>query len=113
MKTHSLYPLFFCLFMIFGLGLAWAQAPSPKVTGVAPLTAKVGDQITLSGENLSKGAVKAVYISNDKEDFRATIVSQAADKIVITVPAVKPGTYNPSIEVGNSIFIQAIPLQIE
>ena len=99
--------------MIVVLPLAWAQAPSPKVTGVAPLEAKVGDEITLTGENLGKGVVKAVYVSDDKEDFRATIVSQSADQIVIKVPAVKPGTYNPSIEVEKTLYIQAIPLKIE
>ena len=112
MKTHAVYICLLCLLLAFALPLARAQA-GPKVTSVAPLEAKVGDELTLSGENLGKAAVKAVYISNDKEDFRATIVSQSADKIVIKVPAVKPGTYNPSIEVEKSLLIQAIPLQIQ
>jgi 5-methylthioribose kinase len=113
MKTHALCVFFLCLFLIAALPSAWAQAPGPKITSVAPLEAKVGDEITLLGENLGKGAVKAVYISDDKEDFRATVLSQAADKIVIKVPAVKPGTYNPSIEVEKALLIQAIPLKIQ
>jgi len=114
MKTHALYIFFLCLFLsVTGLPLARAQAPSPKITSVAPLEAKVGDEVTLVEEKLGKGAVKAVYISSDKEDFRASIVSQSADKIVIKVPTVKPGTYNPSIEVEKALLIQAIPLTIQ
>ena len=113
MKGHVFYIFFLCLLLIAGLSLAWAQAPSPKITSVEPLEAKVGDEVTLSGENLGKSSVKAVYISDDKEDFKATIVSQSADKIVIKIPTVKPGTYNPSIEVEKTLLIQAIPLKIQ
>jgi hypothetical protein len=35
-------------------------------------------------------------------------VNQAAEKVSIRVPAVKPGDYNVSIQVGNNIFIQPI-----
>src|SRR5579872_7602538 len=49
---------------------------SPKITGVAPATGKVNDSVTLTGENLGKDSVSAVFLSDDKDDFKATLVEQ-------------------------------------
>jgi len=84
-----------------------------RVTGVDPANGKSNDTITVSGENLGKGHVAAVFLSDDKDDFKATIVSQEADKIVIKVPAVKPGSYNISIQAANAILIQPIKFTVE
>ena len=81
-----------------------AQA-GPHVTGVDPTSGKVNDTVTVSGENLGKDGVAAVFLSDDKSDFKATIVEQAADKIIVKVPQVKPGGYNFSIQVGDNILI--------
>jgi hypothetical protein len=79
-----------------------------RVTGVDPATGKANDIVTVAGENLGKGKVSAVFLSDEKDDHKASVVSQQADKIVIKVPDVKPGSYNVSIQTGNSIFIQPI-----
>lgn len=79
-----------------------------RVTGVDPATGKANDIVTVAGENLGKGKVSAVFLSDEKDDHKASVVSQEADKIVIKVPDVKPGSYNVSIQTGNSIFIQPI-----
>ena len=92
--------------------LAFAQA-APKVTGVEPATGKVNDSVTVSGANLAKDSVTAVFLSDDKSDFKATMVSQAADKIVLKVPQVKPGGYNVSIQVGNGILIEPVRFTVE
>ena len=84
-----------------------------RVTGVDPANGKSNDTITISGENLGKAHVAAVFLSDDKDDFKATIVSQGADKIVIKVPAVKPGSYNISIQAANAILIQPIKFTVE
>jgi hypothetical protein len=113
MKPRSLYIFFFCLFITMALQTGWAQSHNSIVSSAAPVTAKAGGEITLTGEDLGKEAVKKVYLSSATEDFPAVIVSQSADRIVITVPELKPGTYNPSIQVGNTIRIQSIPIRIE
>jgi hypothetical protein len=90
----------------------WAQG-SPRVTGVDPATAKVGGNITVKGENLTKENVAAVFVSNSSDDFPAIIVEQAGTKIVVKVPKVKAGDYNISIQVKADILIQPIRLTVQ
>jgi IPT/TIG domain len=84
-----------------------------RVTGVDPASGKANDIVTVAGENLGKGKVSAVFLSDDKDDHRASVVSQEADKIVIKVPDVKPGGYNVSVQTGNAIFIQPIRFTVQ
>ena len=94
-------------------GFLVAQDSSPRVTSVDPATGKVSDEITASGENLDKAHVSAVFLSDEKDDHKATVVTQAADKIVLKVPAVRPGDYNVSIQSGNSILIQPVRFTVQ
>jgi IPT/TIG domain len=84
-----------------------------RVTGVDPATGKANDIVTVAGENLEKKNVSAVFLSDDKDDHRASVVSQETDKIVIKVPEVKPGEYNVSIQAGNAIFIQPVRFTVQ
>ena len=92
--------------------LAFPQT-SPKITGVDPEMGKVNDNITVSGANLAKDSVAAIFLSDDKMDYKATIVQQGADKIVMKVPQVKPGSYNVSIQVGNGILIEPVRFTVQ
>jgi hypothetical protein len=92
--------------------LVFAQA-SPRVTGVEPSASKVGDSVTVTGENLGKDSVSAVFLSDDKIDYKATLVEQSAGKIVMKVPQVKPGDYNVSIQVGNKILIEPVKFKVQ
>ncbi len=86
---------------------------TPKVTGVDPASGKVNDSVTVMGESLDKGSVVGVFLSDDKMDYKATIVNQAADKIVMKIPQVKPGGYNISIQVGNGILIEPVRFTVQ
>ena len=107
------------LFLLAGMVLAGLSIPASlaqdvvRVTGVDPATGKANDIVTVAGQNLGKGKVSAVFLSDDKDDHKASVVSQEADKIVIKVPDVKPGSYNVSIQTGNSIFIQPIRFLVQ
>jgi hypothetical protein len=90
-----------------------AQDTAARVTGVDPATGKANDVVTVAGENLGKAKVSAIFLSDEKDDHKATVVSQEADKIVIKVPSVKPGDYNVSIQTGNSIFIQPVRFTVQ
>lgn len=90
-----------------------AAQVAARVTGVDPASGKANDIVTIAGENLEKSHVSAVFLSDDKDDHKASVVSQQADKIVIKVPDVKPGDYNVSIQAGNSIFIQPIKFTVQ
>lgn len=84
-----------------------------KITSVDPATGKVNDTITLTGENLGNGSVSGVFLSDDKNDYKATLVNQSAEKIVIKVPQVKPGGYNVSIQVGTQILIEPVRFTVQ
>ena len=43
----------------------------PRVMGVDPSSGKVNDTVTVAGENLGKGTVSAVFLSDDKADYKA------------------------------------------
>lgn len=90
----------------------WGQG-SPKVTGTEPAKAKVDSNLTVMGENLGKELVTSVFLSDDAMDYKATVVEQAATKIVMKIPQVKPGPYNVSVQVGNNILIQPIRITVE
>ena len=92
--------------------MLWAQA-SPKITTVAPETAKVGGSLTVNGENLGKEVVEAVYFSDDAKDYKAEISEQSATKVVVKIPELKAGPYNLAVKVGDNIFIQPTRVTIE
>jgi hypothetical protein len=86
---------------------------SPQVTGVDPASGKVNDSVAVSGSNIGKEAVSAVYFSDDKNDYRATVVDQSDDKITLKVPQVKAGNYNISIQVGDKLFIKPVKFKVQ
>ena len=86
---------------------------APHVSGVDPASGKVSDNVTVSGDNLGKESVVGVFLSDDKSDFKATLVNQAADKIVVKIPEVKAGAYNISIQVGDKILILPVKFKVE
>jgi hypothetical protein len=92
--------------------LAIAQG-APQITGVDPVEGKANDTVTVSGNNLGKASVSSVYLSNDKDDFKATIVDQGDDKITMKVPQVKPGDYNVSLQVGDKLFIKPVKFKVQ
>lgn len=97
---------------VFLAPLIFAQ-DAPQVTGVDPSSGKVNDTVTVTGQNLGKDSVSSVFLSDDKSDYKATIVEQTAEQIVVKVPQVKPGNYNLSIQVGNKIFIKPVRFKVE
>ena len=98
--------------IIFVSSLVVAQN-APQVTGVDPASGKVNDTVTVSGNNLGKASVSSVYLSDEKNDYKATIVEQSDEKISLKVPQVKPGDYNISILVGDKLFIKPVKFKVE
>jgi hypothetical protein len=92
--------------------LAVAQN-APQVTGVDPDSGKVNDTVTVSGSNLGKATVSSVFLSDEKNDYKAVIVEQSDDKITMKVPQVKPGDYNVSVQVGDKLFIKPVKFKVE
>ena len=92
--------------------LAVAQN-APQITGVDPASGKVNDTVTVSGTDLGKASVASVFLSDDKNDYKAAIVEQSDDKITVKVPQVKPGSYNVSLQVGDKLFIKPVKFTVE
>lgn len=65
--------------------LVFAQG-APRVTTVEPSSGKVNDNITLTGDHLGKDSVSVVFLSDEKDDFKAVVVEQTDNKIIIKVP---------------------------
>jgi len=78
-----------------------------------PSSGKVNDSVTLTGVNLGKGSVSDVFLSDDKDDYKATIVEQADQRIVMKVPQVKPGNYNVSVEAADKILIMPVRFTVQ
>jgi IPT/TIG domain len=85
-----------------------AQGTVPRITAVTPGAGKTDDSITITGQNLGKDKVAAVFLSDAKLDHKVVVVDQEATKIVIKVPALKPGDYNVSVQEGAAIYIQPV-----
>lgn len=99
---------------VFAIALMPATAQTnSRITAVDPGTGKVNDSVTVTGEALSKSTVSGIFLSDDQNDHKATIVDQEAGKIVFKVPEVKAGPYNVSIQVGNSLLIQPVRFTVE
>jgi hypothetical protein len=96
------------LLALFLVPVLFAQNAA-KVTALDPTMGKVNDTVTITGENLGKDNVVGVFLSDDKDDFKATLVDQAANKIIMKVPQTKAGGYNISIQVKDRILI--LPLK--
>jgi hypothetical protein len=103
--------LFLATVVLFS-SLAVAQN-APQVTGVDPESGKVNDTVTVSGSNLGKANVSSVFLSDDKNDYKAVIVDQSDDKITLKVPQVKAGDYNISVQVGDKLFIKPVKFKVE
>lgn len=96
----------------FALLPATAQTNS-RITAVDPTSGKVNDTVTVTGDSLGKTVVSGVFLSDDTNDHKATIVDQEASKIVFKVPQVKAGDYNVSIQVGSSLLIQPVRFTVQ
>jgi len=107
------------VFMMFPVLLP-AQDTFPRMTTVEPATAKVGDVVTVAGENLDKNNVAEVFLTDNKNDFRVEMTEQAAANIKFKVPdSVKPGKFSLVIRTpGTSAnpakeYVQPVKVTVE
>ena len=87
----------------------------PKCTAVDPDTAKAGDTVNVTCENVSKSTVADVYLTDGKDDTKVAVMERTADKIKFTVPAMKPGRYHIALLTANksSMIEQPVALTVE
>src|SRR6185503_16033999 len=67
--------------------LVLAQVTMPQMQTLEPASAKAGDVVTVTGENLDQNIVAALYLTNGKEDFKTEITEQTATVIKFKIPS--------------------------
>ncbi len=87
----------------------------PRCTSLDPDTAKVGDTISVKGENLDKKSTGDLFLTADNKDTKVAISEQSETEIKFKVPQVKAGRYHLSILTANkaNIIEQPVVLTIE
>jgi hypothetical protein len=66
----------------------------PRCTAVDPDTAKAGDMVNITCENVDKGAFAGVYLTDGNNDTKLAVKEQTPVKITFQVPSMKPGRYH-------------------
>ncbi len=114
MKTWSLalWPSAALWFVLAG---TLAAEGLPKCTAVDPDTAKSGDTINVTCENVDKTTVADLYLTDGKDDTKIDVMERAADKIKFQVPKIKPGRYHIAFTTANkaSFVEQPVVLTVE
>ena len=109
--------LSFLLPLIAAAGLvALAQEAMPRMTTVEPYSGKVGDVITITGENLDKGNVAKVFLIDDKNDLPCEVTDQTATSIKVKIPAKAAGRMAFMIRTGGKEprdIVQPVKVSIE
>jgi hypothetical protein len=84
-------------------------APTPLMRTVEPGSAKVGTEVTVTGQNLGKELVAEVYLTLGKASYKVELVGQENTELKFKVPAnVPPAAYRLTVLVKG-----AVPLLIE
>jgi hypothetical protein len=96
-------------------GALWGFQGYPKCTAVDPDTAKTGDTVNVTCENVSKSTVADVYLTDGKADTKVAVMDRTADKITFQVPQIKPGRYHIALLTANkaSMIEQPVALTVE
>lgn len=94
--------------------LAAFQGP-PRCTAVDPDTAKVGDMVNITCENVDKAAFAGLYLTDGTNDTKIAVKDKTAVKITFQVPTIKPGRYHLAFLSANkaSMVEQPIVLTVQ
>jgi hypothetical protein len=81
-------------FLVPALVSARDPQPTPLIRVVEPATAKAGEEVTVTGDNLGKDLVLEVYLTDRTDKTKVAVIEQNATTIKFKVPAsIKPGKY--------------------
>src|SRR5215467_10929394 len=110
MKLSFIVPL-----LMAGL-VAWAQDTMPRMSSVEPGNGKIGDVVTVAGENLDKANVTKVYLTDRKNDLECEVTEQTATAIKLKIPQKATGRMWIMILTGGKeakLIEQPVKLTIE
>jgi hypothetical protein len=85
---------FAAVFLVTAVIPVVSRAQTPTMTTVDPTFGKSGDTLIVTGNNLDRSHVAALYLTDEKTDIKLAIVEQTATSIKFTIPpGVKPGDF--------------------
>jgi hypothetical protein len=115
MKTWLTALLLTSALLVTVSGALWAFQGYPRCTAVDPDTAKTGDMVNITCENVTKANVADLYLTDGKDDTKIAIMDHTADKIKFQVPRLKPGRYHVAFLTANkaSMIEQPVVLTVE
>lgn len=94
MRLSFIIPLLLAL-LLFTPQMGSAQTATPRLVTVDPVSAKAGEPVSVTGENLDKSSVVELYLTDGKNDIKVPMTEQSATAIKFTVPpAAKTGRYS-------------------
>ncbi len=87
----------------------------PRCTAVDPDTAKTGDTVNATCENVNKTTVADMYLTDGKDDTKVAVMEHTDDKVKFQVPRIKPGRYHLAFLTANkaSMIEQPVALTVE
>lgn len=84
--------LLLCTFVLGGLLSAQVMS---RMLSAQPEKGKVGDEITVTGENLGKNHVAEIFFTRDNTDIKLPIAAQSATELKFKIPReAKAGRYS-------------------
>jgi hypothetical protein len=92
------------------------RSQGARITGVDPLSAKVGDVVTASGEGIDKTNVDDLYLTDGKTDIKVEITEQTDKAIKFKVPDKAKGARWALMihaKTGNQLLEQPVKLAVE
>jgi len=110
MKLSSIVLLLVASFVMFG------QEAMPRMASAEPNSGKIGDEVTVAGENLDKANVGKVYLTDGKHDLECVITTQSATAVKIKIPAKATGRMALMILTGGKepkLIEQPVKVNIE
>ena len=110
MKLSSIVLLLVTSFVMFG------QEAMPRMASAEPNSGKIGDEVTVAGENLDKANVGKVYLTDGKNDLECVITGQTATELKIKIPAKATGRMALMILTGGKepkLIEQPVKVNIE
>jgi hypothetical protein len=87
----------------------------PRCTVVDPDTAKTGDTVNVTCDNVDQTAVANFYLTDGKNDTKIAVMDHTAGKITFQVPSIKPGRYHIAFLTANksSMVEQPVVLTVQ
>ncbi len=86
---------FLALAVLLAASVSLSAQALPMMKVVEPANAKVGDLVTVTGENLDKDTVAKLILSDGSKDFPVAIAEQETTTLKFKVPAsLKAGKFS-------------------